>query len=413
VVITGLGVVAPTGIGKSAFWDACKQGRSGIGPITRFDTDGYNSKIAGEVRDFDPLDYMAPKKAKRSDRFTHFAIASAKMAVEDARLDPEKLCKERIGVYFGTAMGGMPFAELQHSIFMEKGIGRVSPFLAETIFPGATSSHIAIEFDVRGVNGTISRGCSSGSEAIGQALDSIRIGRADAIIAGGTEDPLGPLTFGSFCIIKALATTNHEPQKATRPFDMNRNGFALSEGAGTLILESLEHAEKRGARIYAELKGYGCSCDAYHMVHPGPDGTELGNAMKLALRDANLGPEEVDYINAHGTATVLNDIAETKAIKQVFGERAYRIPISSIKSSVGHTWGAAGAVESIASVLAIHDRFIPPTINYETRDPECDLDYVPNEGRTADLNLVVSNSSSFGGKNSVLVISRFEDGRQG
>jgi 3-oxoacyl-[acyl-carrier-protein] synthase II len=413
VVITGLGVVAPTGIGKEAFWGACKEGRSGIRSISRFDTEGFPCKIGGEVRGFDPLDYMAPKQAKRSDRFSQFAIASAKMAVEDGGLDLQKTPKDRIGVYFGAAMGGMSFAEMQHSIFMEKGLKRVSPFLAETIFPGATSCHIAIDLGAKGINETISTGCSSGTDAIGQALDAIRNGRADIMIAGGTEDPLAPLTFASFCVIKALTTSNGEPEKATKPFDLNRNGFALSEGAGALVLESLDHAEKRGASIYAELAGYGCSCDAYHMVHPSPDGMELSTAMRLALEDANVRSEDVDYINAHGTSTVLGDAAETKAIKRVFGERAYHIPISSIKSGTGHVWGAAGALESIACVLAIQDRFIPPTTNYETPDPECDLDYVPNEGRAANLDLVVSNSSSFGGKNSVLVVSRFAGGRAG
>ena len=409
VVITGLGIISPTGTGKETFWQACKEGRSGVKSITRFNTEGYSSKIAGEVRDFDPLDYMSPKKAKRSDRFTQFAIASAKMAIEDSHLNLEKVFKDRIGVFFGAAMGGMPFAEMQHSIFVEKGLKRVSPFLAESIFPGATSCQIAIELDLKGINNTISTGCSSGADAIGQALDALRSERADIIIAGGTEDPLGPLTFASFCVIKALTTSNGEPEKATKPFDLKRNGFALSEGAGALVLETLEHAEKRGAKIYAELAGYGCSCDAYHMVQPSPDGVELGNAIKHALNDAQIIPDDVDYINAHGTSTVLNDVAETKAIKSVFGELAYFIPISSIKSSIGHTWGAAGAVEAIASVLAIQDQFIPPTINYETADPECDLDYVPNKGRHARVDVIISNSASFGGKNSVLVIRKFQE----
>lgn len=407
VVVTGLGVIAPTGIGKENFWEACKEGRSGIKHITRFDTEGYISKIAGEVRDFDPLDYMNSKKVKRSDRFTQFAVVSSKLAAEDANLNLEKVCKERVGVFFGAAMGGMPFAEMQHQVFLEKGIRRVSPFLAESLFPGAASCHIAIELGATGINNTLSTGCTSGTDAIGQALDTLRNGRADVIIAGGTEDTLGPLTFASFCIIKALTPSNGDPTKATKPFDLNRNGFALSEGSGALVLETLDHALKRDAHIYAELVGYGCSCDAHHMVRPSPDGEELATAIKLALDDGDILPEEVDYINAHGTSTSLNDVAETKAIKNVFGDLAYCIPVSSIKSSVGHTWGASGAVEAIASILTIQDQFIPPTINYETADPDCDLDYVPNKGRHAKVDVVISNNASFGGKNAVLVMKKY------
>jgi 3-oxoacyl-[acyl-carrier-protein] synthase II len=407
VVITGLGIISPTGIGKEAFWKACKEGRSGIKHITRFSTEGYFSKIAGEVRDFDPLNYMNSKTVKRSDRFTQFAVASAKLAIDDARLNLEKVSRERMGVFFGAAMGGMPFAEKQHEIFLEKGLGRVSPFLAEALFPGSASCKIAIEFGLKGINNTLSTGCTAGTDAIGQALDTLRSGRADIIIAGGTEDTLGPLTFASFCIIKALSPSNGDPAKATKPFDLNRNGFALSEGSGALVLETLDNALKRDAHIYAELVGYGCSCDAYHMVQPYPDGFELSRAIKLALDDGDILPEEVDYINAHGTSTLLNDVAETKAIKNVFGELAYCIPVSSIKSSIGHTWGASGAVEAIASILAIQDQFIPPTINYETADPECDLDYVPNKGRHAKVDVVISNNASFGGKNAVLVVKKF------
>ena len=411
IVVTGLGVVAPNGIGKEVFWRSCKEGRSGIKLITRFNTEGYSSTIAGEIRDFDPLDYMNTKQVKRSDRFAQLAVASAHLAVEDAHLNLEKIPKHRVGVYFGSAMGGMPFAEMQHEIFLEKGLRRVSPFLAESLFPGAASCKIAIELNLKGINNTLSTGCTAGTDAIGQALDALRNGRADVILAGGTEDPLGPITFGSFCIIKALTTSNGDPGKATKPFDLKRNGFALSEGAGTLVLETLDHAIKRDARIYAELSGYGCSCDANHMVQPSPDGVELANAIKLALEDARVVPEEVDYVNAHGTSTALNDAAETKALKKAFGELAYCIPISSIKSTVGHTWGASGAVEAIASVLTIRDQFIPPTINYDTADPECDLDYVPNKGRHANVNVIISNNASFGGKNSVLVIKKFHNGQ--
>ena len=409
VVITGLGVFAPNGIGKETFWQSCKEGRSGIKPITRFSTEGYNCTIAGEIRDFDPLDYMNTKQMKRSDRFSQLSVACAQQAVEDAQLNFDKVARDRVGVFFGTAIGGMPFAERQHEIFLEKGLGRVSPFLAEALFPGAGSCKIAIALKVKGVNNTLSTGCTAGTDAIGQALDALRNGRADVIIAGGAEDPLAPITFGSFCIIKALTTGNGDPTKATKPFDYKRNGFALSEGAGALVLETLDHAHKRGAPIYAELAGYGCSCDANHMVQPSPDGAELANAIRLGLEDADLLPEEVDYINAHGTSTRLNDSAETKAIKNVFGELAYHIPVSSIKSSVGHTWGGSGGVEAVASILAIRDQFIPPTINYETADPECDLDYVPNKGRQVNIDVVISNNASFGGKNAVLVFRKFQE----
>ena len=411
VVVTGLGIIVPNGIGKEAFWEACKLGKSGIKQITRFNAESYSCRIAGEITNFDPLDFMDAKAVKRSDRFSHLAVASAKMAVEDAELDLERIPNDRVGVYFGAAMGGMPFAEMQHEIFLEKGLGKVSPFLAESLFPGAAACKIAIALNVKGINNTLSTGCTASTDAIGQALDALRNGRADIIIAGGTEDPLGPITFGSFCIIKALTTTNDKPEKATKPFDLNRNGFALSEGSGTLILETLDHAVKRGAKIYAELAGYGCSCDASHMVRPSPDGAELASAIRLAIIDAGMVPEEIDYINAHGTSTLLNDPAETKAIKSVFGDLAHFIPVSSIKSTIGHTWGASGAVEAIASVLAIQDQFIPPTINYDTADPECDLDYVPNKGRHANINGVISNNSSFGGKNAVLAIRKFKNGQ--
>ena len=411
IVITGMGAVTPIGVGKESFWESCKEGHSGIKPITRFNTEGYSSTIAGEIKEFDPLDYMNTKQVKRSDRFSHLAVASANLAIKDAQLDLDKISRDRIGVFFGSAMGGMPFAEMQHEIFLEKGLRRVSPFLAEALFPGAASCKIAIDLNLKGINNTLSTGCTAGTDAIGQALDALRNGRADVILAGGSEDPLGPITFGSFCIIKALTTSNGEPEKAIKPFDLNRNGFALSEGAGTLVLETLDHAIKRDAMIYAELSGYGCSCDANHMVQPSPDGDELANAIKRGLEDADLVPEEVDYINAHGTSTALNDAAETKAIKKAFGELAYCIPISSVKSTLGHTWGASGAVEAIACVMAIRDQFIPPTINYDTADPECDLDYVPNKGRHADIDVVISNNASFGGKNSVLVIKKFQNGK--
>lgn len=406
VVITGLGVIAPNGIGKDAFWAALKEGKSGIRKITRFDASSYPSQIAGEVHGFDPTDYLSPKSARRMDRFTQFAVAAAKMAIEDSGLKIERENPERMGTIVGTAMGGYAFAEFQHGILLEKGLSRVSPFLMIAVFPSACSGYICLEFGLKGILRTISTACASGTTAVGDAFESICNNKADIMIAGGSDATVTPLILGSLCRGNSISTHNRVPEKASRPFDRNRDGFVLSEGAGMVILEELSHALNRGARIYAEVVSYATTCDAYHMTDPLPSAKEASRAMKLALKQANLDPKEVDYINAHGTSTILNDKTETFAIKNVFGHHAYNLPVSSIKSMTGHLQGASSAVEIITCCLAIKDSIIPPTINYENPDPECDLDYVPNNFRKRELNVVLSNSFGFGGANAVLILKK-------
>ena len=410
VVITGLGVIAPNGIGKERFWSALVNGKSGIGKVTRFDASTYPSQIAGEVNNFDPTDYMSPKSARRTDRYSQFAVACAKRAVEDARLKISHQNENRIGNVIGSAVGGLGFAEEQHSIFVEKGIKRISPFLAISLFPGAASSQIGIELGTKGYSNTLASGCAAGTDAIGHAFHSLRSGLADVILAGGVEAPIAPLTFGSFCVSGALSThRNDDPEKASRPFDKDRDGFVMSEGAGIVVLEELHHAMNRGANIYAEILAYGTNSDGHHMAHPLPNGDQTEKVIRETLQDANLQPNHISYINAHGTSTIINDSIETKVIKRIFREYAYDIPISATKSMTGHSMGAGGAIEMIASVLCITHQFVHPTINLNTPDPECDLDYVPSKGRSAEVNVVLSNSLSFGGKNAVLIISRFKE----
>lgn len=408
VVITGLGVIAPNGIGIDVFWNSLASGQSGIGQITHFDASSYPSKIAGEVKDFDPLNYMSAKNARRMDRFAQFSVAATFMALEDAGIKITSSNCDRIGISLGSALGGIPCAESQHSIFLEKGLNRVDPLIAIKIFSGASTSHISIEFGIKGHSNTIGGACAAGTDSVGYAYYSIKNNLADIMIAGGAETPIVPLTFGAFCLINALSKRNDDPTKASRPFDKKRDGFVMAEGAGVLILEDLESAIKRGAKIYAEIVGYGTTNDAFHMVQPKPSGEEAVKAIKIALKHANVNPNEIDYINAHGTSTPLNDKIETQVIKKVFGNLAYQIPISSNKSMIGHTLGAAGAIELIASVLSIKNQFIPPTINYEFQDPECDLDYVPNEGRKITINTVLKSSYGFGGKNSAIILKSFQ-----
>jgi len=409
VVITGLGVIAPNGIGKEAFWIALKEGKSGIAKISRFDISSYPSQVGGEANNFDPTVYMSPRSSRRMDRFCQFAVATAKIAIEDSNLTLYHKNSANIGIVFASAIGGVGFAELQCNLFMEKGLRRMSPYLAMTLFPGAASGQIAIELGVTGYNNTFSTSCAGG-DAIGHAFHTIRNNMADLIICGAAECPIAPVTFGSFCVINALSThRNNEPWSASRPFDRERDGFVMSEGAGAVILEELTHALDRGAHIYAEIIGYGTTCDAFHMTQPSPEGEEAARAIQIALDDANITPEEVDYINAHGTSTPLNDVFETKVIKKVFGAHAYRIPSSANKSMTGHSIGAASAIEFVAAVLTLQYQFLPPTINYEYSDPECDLDYVPNKGRPAKVRTILSNSFGFGGKNSALIIKKFQE----
>jgi len=409
VVITGLGVIAPNGVGINNFWDLLIHGRSGVRKITHFDASSYPSQIAGEIDGFDPLAYMSLKSARRMDKFAQFAVACAKMALDDSKLELSLGNSDRIGIAIGSALGGIPTAEEQHSIFIEKGLRRTDPLLATKLFLGAATSQISIELGINGHSNTIAGACSAGTDSIGYAFYAIKNNLADIMITGGSEAPLAPLTFGAFCQIGALSTRNGDPTRASRPFDKERDGFIMSEGAGMLILEDLENALRRGTPIFAEILGYGTTNDAYNMVHPLPTGERAKKAVELALKAAKIDPSEIDYINPHGSSTTINDKIETKIIKEIFGERAYRIPISATKSNIGHSLGAAGSIEAIVSVLTIKNQFISPTINYEFPDPECDLDYVPNRGRVANVNTVLSNSYGFGGKNSAIIVRKFTE----
>ncbi len=408
VVVTGLGVISPVGTGLSKFWQGLIEGRSGIGPVTAFEAREYDTRIAGEVKDFNPEDFFEKKEVKRTDRFVQFAVAGTRMALEDAKLDLKKEGDlSRVGVIFGTGIGGMATFENQTRVLFEKGPNRVSPFFVPMMIANMAAGQISISTGARGLNYTIVNACASGTNAAGTAFRHLQRGDADVIITGGTEASITPLTFAGFTAMKAMSTRNDEPARASRPFDRDRDGFVLSEGAGVLILETEEHARKRGAKIYAEFKGYGSTADAYHITAPAPEGVGAARAMQLALKDAGLFPGDISYINAHGTSTELNDRYETKAIKQVFGEYAYALPVSSTKSMTGHLLGAAGAVELIACALTIRNGIIPPTVNFENPDPECDLDYVPNISRKAKVNAALSNSLGFGGHNATVIIQRY------
>lgn len=408
VVITGLGVISPVGNDKESFWEALKEGKSGIGPITRFDASEMPVRFAGEVRGFDPNLFLDRKEAKRMDRFSQYAVAATKMALEDAGLDMARVNPERVGVVFATGIGGMETFEEQSRVLVEKGPSRVSPFFVPMMIANMAAGQIAINIGARGINFTVNTACASGTNAVGEAFRVLQRGEAEVVITGGTEASVTPLAVAGFSSMKALSTRNEDPQAASRPFDRLRDGFVLGEGAGVLILETLEHALARGARIYAEIAGYGCTADAYHITAPDPQGEGAARAMALALADAHLLPEEIDYINAHGTSTDLNDRLETLAIKKVFGPHAYKLAISSIKSMIGHLLGAAGAVEIVATALTIYEGIIPPTINYQEPDPDCDLDYVPNQARRQQVRAALSNSFGFGGHNAVVLLKRLE-----
>lgn len=408
VVITGVGVLSPIGNDREAFWNRLIRGESGIGPVTRFDASNYATQIAGEVKDFDPLDYMERKEARRMDRFVQFAVAAAKMAMEDAALDMEKEDPNRVGIYIGSGIGGLATWEEQHKVLLEKGPRRVSPFFIPMMIANMAAGQVSIMTGAKGPSSAAISACATGTHSVGDAFKIIQRGDADVMIAGGAEATLSPMAFAGFCSARAMSTRNEEPQKASRPFDKERDGFVMGEGAGILILESLEHAEKRGASIIAEVAGYGMSSDAYHLTAPAPEGEGASRAMQQALQDAGLAPEEIDYINAHGTSTDLNDKFETMAIKSAFGEHAKRLAISSNKSMIGHLLGAAGGVEAIATALTIKMGIIPPTINLETPDPDCDLDYVPNKARESQVRAALSNSLGFGGHNAALLFKSYE-----
>jgi 3-oxoacyl-[acyl-carrier-protein] synthase II len=408
VVITGLGLATPLGVGLDNVWERIVAGQSGVGPITRFDASAHDTRIAAEVRDFKPEDFISGKELRRMDLFIQYALAATKIAVQDAGLDLTKEDAERVGVIVGTGLGGLPTLEKYHSILLERGPGRISPFFIPMLIANEAPGNIAIHYGIKGPNLSIVTACATGAHCIGDACRVIQYGDADVMVAGGTEANLTPLTVGGFNALKALSVRNDAPEKASRPFDKERDGFVIGEGAGIVIIEELEHARARGARIYAEVAGYGYNGDAYHITAPCPDGDGSIRCMRMALRDAGVGPDAVDYINAHGTSTDLNDSSETIAIKQVFGRRAYAIPVSSTKSMIGHLLGAAGAVEAIFTVLSIRDQVCPPTINYEHPDPECDLDYVPNTARKHKIDFAISNSFGFGGTNAVLAFKRHE-----
>jgi len=408
VVITGLGVVACNGIGKDNFWQANVQGRSGIGKITRFDSDACDTHIAGEVRDFDPSQFVPAEVVKKVDRFVHLGLACSEMALQDSGLDLNGLDKHRVGVVIGSGLGGMMFHEEQMVLILEKGVNRINPSSVPRISPNAVSSHIAIRYGFLGPNMVISTACASASHAIGEAFRKIQWGDMDICVTGGVEAPLTRLNFGAYCALRVVSKKNDVPEEASRPFDLQRDGFVLSEGGGGIILEELEHALKRNAPIYAEVTGYASNSGARHMVMPDVTGEDAARVMADALKDAHKTTAEVDYINAHATSTVQNDRAETKAIKNVFGEQAYKIPVSSTKSMIGHSLGAAGAIEAVVCSLAIKNKFIPPTINLKVKDPECDLDYVPLVGRSARLDTVLSNSFGFGNCNACIVFSDFK-----
>ncbi len=408
VVITGLGLVTPVGNDVATFWDSLKNGRSGIGMIDAFDTTGYDCKIAGQVRNFEPKNFFKnPKDARRTDRFVQFSVAAAKMAAADSGIDFEKVNRERCGVIVSSGIGGLKTLEDQHSNLINKGPTRLSPFTIPMLIGNMASGLISMEYGLEGPNLCIVTACATSNNAIGESWRIIKFGDADAFLAGGSEAAIVGIGVGSFASMKALSTRNDEPQRASRPWDRDRDGFVMGEGAGVVMVEELEHAKARGAKIYCELVGYGSTADAYHMTAPPPDGAGAARAMQIALDHAHVNASEVDYINAHATSTGLGDVAETKAIKTVFGAHAHKVSISSTKSMTGHLLGGAGAVEMAACMLAMRDSIIPPTINLENPDPECDLDYTPLVAKEKKVRVVVNNSFGFGGHNATLVAREF------
>lgn len=407
VVITGLGIISSLGFDVETYWNNLLAGKSGVKAITSFDTTDFDCKIAGEIRDFDPLRWMDKRSSNRVDRFTQFGVGSASQAVKDSGIDFEKEDRTRCGVIVGTGIGGLLEIEDQHKRLLEKGPKRVSPFLVPKLMGNACCGQIAIQYKLMGPNFGATSACASSSHSLGVAFHVVRDGQADVMVAGGSEAAITPLGMAGFCSAKALSTRNDDPERASRPFDKDRDGFVMGEGSGALVLEELEHARKRGARIYAEFLGYGASDDGNHIVEPDPTGTGPSLAMRIAMRDGRVNPEDVDYINAHGTSTPLGDKAETAAVKIAMGEQARKVAISSTKSMVGHLLGASGSVELVATTLIIHRGVIHPTINYQTPDPDCDLDYVPNTARPFAVRKALSNSFGFGGHNATLLIGKF------
>ncbi|MBI2813335.1 MAG: beta-ketoacyl-ACP synthase II [Opitutae bacterium] len=406
VVVTGMGVVAALGHNVDDFWANITAGKCGIDRVTLFDAKDYSCQIGAEVRGWDPAQHMDPKEVRRNDRYTHFGFCASKQAIADAKLDMTQEDADRVGVIIGSGIGGMWTIENQHKVLLERGPRKVSPFMIPALISNMCGGLVAIELGARGPNFGVVSACSTATHAIGESLRMIRRGEADVMVCGGAEAAISPLAYAGFCSMKAMSTNNEAPQKSSRPFDANRDGFIMAEGSAILVIESLEHALARGARIYCELAGYAATCDAYHITSPDPDGKGLSESMIKSLADANLAPDQVDYINAHGTSTPYNDKFETLAIKKVFGDHARKVHISSTKSMTGHLLGAAGSIEAVISIKAIETGIVPPTINYETPDPDCDLDYTPNVKREAKIDVVLTDNLGFGGHNASLVFKR-------
>lgn len=406
VVITGIGTITPMGIGKDELWNNVQCGKSGIGKIDCFDPSPFKSQIAGVVQNFNPRDYMNSKLARRLDRFSAFAVACSHMALEDAGLAIDHQDGERTGAYIGSALGGVAYAEKEHERYVQEGVERVNRLLALSVFTGAGACNVSIVLGLKGPSLSNANSCASGAIAVGEAFRLIQGGQVDVMLAGGAEAPLSPLCFGAFDLLKAMSCRNENPSAASRPFDAKRDGFVMSEGAAVFVLEEKSHAAARKAFIYGEVLGYGVTSDAHHMTIPRPDGSQAARSIQLALQEAQIDPSEIDYINAHGSSTPLNDKTETRAIKSIFGEEATKIPISATKSMHGHALGASGAIEIAIGLLAIQNNFIPPTINLDTPDPECDLDYVPHQGRSRSINKLLTQSFGFGGSNAALVLGK-------
>lgn len=407
VVITGLGAITPIGIGKENFWNSLLEGKSGIGYITKFDAGNHDAKIAAEVKDFNPTDFLDKKEAKRMDRMAQFAVAGTKLALEDGDIDLDILNRDRIGAIIGSGIGGIDTLENEVIKYTEKGPSRVSPLFIPMMIANMAAGQVSMNFGLKGASMTITTACASATHAIGESFRMIKYGTHDMVVTGGTEASITPVAVAGFCSMKALSTNNDDPSKACRPFDKNRDGFIMGEGSGILVLEELEHALKRGAKIYAEVVGYGATSDAFHITQPDPEARGASNAMRIALEEGDINPEDIGYINAHGTSTYFNDKLETLAIKTVFKEHAYKINISSTKSMTGHLLGAAGGIEAIATAMALKEGKIPPTINYETQDEECDLNYTPNKFVERDLRYAMSNSLGFGGHNGSILLKKY------
>lgn len=408
VVVTGLGSVSPLGNDVKTLWEGLISGKSGIARTTTFDVSLFDSQISGEVKGFDPLKYFSAKEVKRVDKFVHYAVASAKEAFGDSGIDLSAINPSRAGILIGSGIGSLHIIEEQHKVYLAKGPSKLSPFLIPMLIVNEAAGHVSIDLGLKGPNSCVATACASGSHAIGDAFKIIQRGDADIMVAGGTESAISPLGVGGFCALKALSRRNNEPERASRPFERDRDGFVMAEGAGIVVLESLSSALKRNAKIYAEICGYGMSGDAYHITAPDPSADGALRAMAVSLKDAKLQPKDVSYVNAHGTSTLLNDRIETLAIKKLFTEYAKKVAVSSTKSMTGHLLGAAGGIEFVACVLAIKNSIIPPTINYENPDPECDLDYVPNQARAVKVEVAMSNSLGFGGHNATLVVKKFK-----